>query len=66
MLNKNTLGVQKSEAKLEAPVGYLFMHLAKRFDIWWRPRPELYAGVWSVHSAFLFSYACISYAKGQS
>ena len=34
MLNKNIPGVQKSEAKLEAPISsVLFMHLTKKSDI---------------------------------
>ena len=43
MLNKNTPGEKKSEAKSEAPVSsYSYMRL-KKCDIWLRPRPKLFA-----------------------
>ena len=34
MLNKNTPGVKKSEAKSEAPVQLLFIQATKKCDIW--------------------------------
>ena len=46
MLNKNTPGVQKSEAKSEAPISsYSYIQLNKKCDIWWRPTPALFAEV---------------------
>ena len=39
MLNKNTPGAKKSEAKSEAPVSSYSNTRLKKCDIWRRPRP---------------------------
>ena len=39
MLNKNTPGVKKSVGSTRV----LFIQATKKCDIWWRPRPKLFA-----------------------
>ena len=43
MLNKNTLGAKRKRDQVGSTSYFLFIHLNKMCDIWWRPRPKLFA-----------------------